>query len=948
MKLNRKTRAPFTRRRSAEGRFHPQLLALEDRLAPANLTIELDPVIDQFGNQFEVIQIYRDESGDRQTFGIFDTGASPVTFSWVDQFFFTELLELPIPTIPGATVEAQGVGGTLSGAVSRPGTILADGLHALDIVAYFAGDPNALNLSTAAAVAGVQAMIGDPEGSPNLPAIVGTPIMNGRISGSTSDGVAVLVDQYGYDLDFGALFPGFGFDGLILQLPDLHFVAPGTNLADLPPVPDTHAPVRLPVQLFGIDNHLDPGNNLTESFNPVMATSFANGTTTLTDKTMLFDTGAQLSIISSEIALALGLDLQQPEFSIGVGGAGGQAGAAINVPGFIIDSLTLPLDDNNDGVLDGELILTGVPIFVLDLGFGLDGILGMNLFNLATHMLYDPFDPDGPGGGGPSVQLIFSTLQREPIDLEEFGDALALLQASGLPLASVGNLTIPSFDINNAPTVAANQPSVVVNEGQSATNTGTFGDIDGDTVQLSADIGTIVKTGPDTWSWSVATTDGNAGPFLVTITADDGRGGVKTTSFGYTVNNVAPTISLSGAAAVDVDTAYELELGAVVDPGQDTMTSYVVHWGDGASDSFNGSPAGKTHQHAYTAGGVQRTITVDLVDEDGTHAAAGSKTITVNAFVNTVPTVAADNASVSATEGQSAANTGTFADSDGHTVVISASVGSVIQNGTSNGTWTWTLLVPDGPLGPVQVTITADDGNGGVQTATFTYSVTNIAPTVALSGAVEVDKQSIYELEFGAVVDPGADTVTAYEVHWGDGTSTGVISGAPTGTLQHVYTVGGVQRTITVDLIDEDGTHTTAGTKDLFVREVTPDLWIKQQAKPARVVRGGLLTFTITVVNRGSIAASGVYVDYTLPASLSFVRKGSTPAWQKVNQRKFKRILGDLEAGQSVKLVFKARAASNLRSGMKLTTTALVRDDGLGGLDPNLADNRSKIVTRVR
>ena len=84
-----------------------------------------------------------------------------------------------------------------------------------------------------------------------------------------------------------------------------------------------------------------------------------------------------------------------------------------------------------------------------------------------------------------------------------------------------------------------------------------------------------------------------------------------------------------------------------------------------------------------------------------------------------------------------------------------------------------------------------------------------------------------------------------------------------------------------------------------------------------------------------------------MPASLSFVRPGSTPGWQKLNARKFQRALGSLDSGETVKLVFKARAATSLRSGAKLITTAIVRDDGLNGLDPSVADNRSKITARV-
>src|SRR5262245_12330397 len=112
----------------------PWLEALEDRLAPAVHNQPLIPGLDEFGNQFEVVQVYRnnDGLGDRVSFGIFDTGASPITFSYLDQFFFDELGQA-IPVLPGVDVVAEGVGGQLTGLVSAPGTILADGIHAIDL-----------------------------------------------------------------------------------------------------------------------------------------------------------------------------------------------------------------------------------------------------------------------------------------------------------------------------------------------------------------------------------------------------------------------------------------------------------------------------------------------------------------------------------------------------------------------------------------------------------------------------------------------------------------------------------------------------------------------------------------------------------------------------------------------------------------------------------------------
>ena len=115
----------------------------------------------------------------------------------------------------------------------------------------------------------------------------------------------------------------------------------------------------------------------------------------------------------------------------------------------------------------------------------------------------------------------------------------------------------------------------------------------------------------------------------VDVTDEDGTflvAGTKT----ITVNNVAPTIALSGNATVNEGALYSLTLGAVTDPGTDTVTSYTIHWGDGANTGpVSGNPTGQVVTHTYVNGPTSPTITVDLVDEDGTFLAAGTKTITV-------------------------------------------------------------------------------------------------------------------------------------------------------------------------------------------------------------------------------------------------------------------------------------------------------------------------------
>ena len=90
-----------------------------------------------------------------------------------------------------------------------------------------------------------------------------------------------------------------------------------------------------------------------------------------------------------------------------------------------------------------------------------------------------------------------------------------------------------------------------------------------------------------------------------------------------------------GAASVNEGSAYSLTLGAVTDPGTDTVSSYIVHWGDGNSDTYTTDGA-KTH--TYADGPSNPAITVDLVDEDGTFLdAANAFSVTVN---NVAPTIA--------------------------------------------------------------------------------------------------------------------------------------------------------------------------------------------------------------------------------------------------------------------------------------------------------------------
>jgi predicted aspartyl protease len=360
------------------------------------LSIPLFPGFDNFGNQFAVVQTWDNGTGPRTAFSIYDTGASVVTLSANDQALF-ELLApgqaVPIKTPGGASATAIGGSGTLIGDVSQPGAVRAAGLSA------FVFDLNTLDFGVdplaGIEVPGIQMFVGTPSGSSVLPTITGTPIHIPSSAPGHENGTAALVDMRSYQLDLGALLGDPLFENVFLAMPDVAFVPRGASIAGKV---DTFEPVHIPVVLYGEDNTANPGELPSASYNPVVpGVQTTSGLFTDTNRTMLFDTGAQLSIISTEMAEQLGLNLDSPETSIDVQGASGGA----TIPGYTLDTLRLPRD-----VPGTFLEFTDVPVFVLDIGHGIDGILGMNLFNGADEILYDPFRAAEDGGPLFSVSFL--------------------------------------------------------------------------------------------------------------------------------------------------------------------------------------------------------------------------------------------------------------------------------------------------------------------------------------------------------------------------------------------------------------------------------------------------------------------------------------------------------------------------------------------------------------
>ena len=402
-----------------------QLLTL-----PAVLTIPMMPDLDQFGDQILVVQAFG--VPERTALGIFDSGASAVTFAGQDQDFFGmgDVGAIPIKVVGGAS--AEGIGGAITGDVSEPGTIFSDGMHSFNLSFDDMGFPqfNIALSESAISTPDIQAFVGTDD-SPLLPTITGTPALNA--SPKYPDGAAAHIRMQGATLDFSDIFPD-----LLIPFPDLNFAAPGETITYNPADTTIFDTVNLPLIPFGGDNSDDPGDLITES----NLWLIPNVTSTVGDVTssngnFLFDTGAQLSVISTEMASSLGLDLGNPTTTIDVQGVAGNE----TVPGFTLKSLNIQRADG------GILQFTDVPVYVLDVAPGIDGIFGMNLMNVANEFVFDPHSPNGPQL---SIAYFANPDRGAPPEDPGLGDLAALFKLVGLNAlggALGGAHALPKFEV---------------------------------------------------------------------------------------------------------------------------------------------------------------------------------------------------------------------------------------------------------------------------------------------------------------------------------------------------------------------------------------------------------------------------------------------------------------------------------------------------------------------
>ncbi len=299
--------------------------------------------------------------------------------------------------------------------------------------------------------------------------------------------------------------------------------------------------------------------------------------------------------------------------------------------------------------------------------------------------------------------------------------------------ADTATVFITISGVNDAPAVA-NAGNVPVSEGQTAANSGTWSDIDAsDVVTLSASVGSVTKNANGTWNWSFNTADGPDDSQTVTITADDGHGGVTDTSFSLIVNNVAPTAHPDAVTVGENDGATVVNvLANDTDPAgaNDLLSvSRINSLGTRGAVTLSGGQVRYSADSFFEALGANETdidsFEYSISDGDGDSSTA-TVTVTITGQ-NDAPT--ANGTLTDVTVNQNAANTvinlaGKFSDVDANDsltiTAVSSSSGLVTASLAGNSL---TLDYQAHQSGSANITITATDESGALVSLSFQVTV---------------------------------------------------------------------------------------------------------------------------------------------------------------------------------------------------------------------------------
>ncbi|MCA9065083.1 MAG: DNRLRE domain-containing protein, partial [Planctomycetaceae bacterium] len=288
------------------------------------------------------------------------------------------------------------------------------------------------------------------------------------------------------------------------------------------------------------------------------------------------------------------------------------------------------------------------------------------------------------------------------------------------------------------------------------------------------------------------------------------------------IDNVAPIIALSGNSTVTEGAPFTLTLGDVTDPGDDTVTEYIVNWGDGTSDTYTQpGPVTHTYQDGFSLPGqpqfsvsttvVEDTFISDLGDSwnaNSTHGSDGNLWA-INQFVGNPTLTCRPMFRFDLSDWQNQTVTGdaifrvyvngpdnsTYYQSQARTVYLQQ-----ILSPWDDDTVTWNTRPGSTTIGsPISIVYTGED-----------HWVQWTIPQSVIQGWLDDPSTNYGVMINNELPDAFLYDLTFSSLEKGDGNP-----------AELSFTVN-APRQITVDLVDEDGLHLDAGRFDISVENAPP------------------------------------------------------------------------------------------------------------------------------
>ncbi len=334
-------------------------------------------------------------------------------------------------------------------------------------------------------------------------------------------------------------------------------------------------------------------------------------------------------------------------------------------------------------------------------------------------------------------------------------------------------VTVTVGDVNDIPTTAglADRNNL---DGQtvSVNVAASFADNDGETLTYSATglpAGLSINPATGIITGTIDKSASQSGPYTVIVTANDGHpGGTVSTSFTWNVANPGPT-AVNDTAATNEDALVNIGvLANDTDPDSDPLTVTAATAGNG---TVTIKPDGTIDYTPSANFNGTDTIVYQISDGNG---GVSTATVTVTiAPVNDAPTAITPMPDLTDADSQPVGLdlSYAFSDIDGDTLTYSITgLPPGLSFDTVTGRVTGTLDPSASIGGPnsdgiYSISITGDDGNGGMVTTTFTWTILNLPPTSGDDAVTTPEDTPVVVTVLSNDFDPDGDPLTITHIN---------------------------------------------------------------------------------------------------------------------------------------------------------------------------------------